>query len=695
MLQISTRLATVVLIGTTIGCLEDLGPTVGGEEPIDTLITVSDPLTVELGTEAYCPAMGRRGWDGSQVLQLLEPFQHYDINDDGLEEIQLLWPLYTPRVSPSANPNYVLILLDSRLMHRYRGGATDDLGRSYTDDDLFQWNDDLRQYAHDLEAEGYSPYILYTDVYGQESPAREPVAQNGLTMLAMRRAIQRFYRCANDTPGELVGVTLVGSFPEARTYVHTPRYTEDSCEDLCDSGFCPLRCGTEPGDEDVPLLEVRTRVLSNSSDIVLADMDGNWEDVYVQSEERHRVRVALSQSDIGVADREQSPYGRRVRATDLHTSSQTLLDGFLTGDTRVKRYSSSYASLSADVHLDPMAQSEELSAADLAEGRQMAFPELYISRIDARGVARQPDAGSLVDDSGSPIPGYAASGENPANRQFVYDPVFELHLLAQYFDRNHGYRVGEITMNRESSSIAADDFNSLREANRFDALVPASSRSNLGHASLADAVMWVADENPLFKSVIAHTSPRSSNFSSEYSPHFFWRLMRNYTGQPYVYDWAESGLPGYWAPQRHFETRSGKLTGYFDHRILYTVYQATRDDNEHGFFYFHGGCNANSPIKTELIAQSFNHDDFGRSRPSADLLFLGRGLVSYARAKVYNTFITDQADALAVDGAVAGDVITEVFNDLDDSFSYGDSRLPRKQGYFWGIQGDWSLQALY
>ena len=691
----STRLVTIVLVGATIGCVEDSEPMGEGGEADGTNASLSTPLTLGLGVEAYCPSMGSRGWNGSQVLQMFDPFQNYDINDDGLEEIQLMWPLYTPRVSPRTNPNYVLILLDSRLMHRYRGGATDDMGRSYSDDELFQWNDDLYQYAYDLEAEGYSPYIIYTDVYGQEAPEHEPVGQNGLTMLAMRRAIHRFYRCAQETPGSLVGVTLVGSFPEARIYIHTPRYTEDSCEDLCDSGFCPFRCSTLPGDTDVPLLEVRTRILSNSSDIVLSDMDGNWEDVYVLSEERTRMRFALNQSDPGADNSDTSPYSRRVRVTDAHQDVQTLSDGFLTADTRVKHYSNAYTSLSRDVYLDPIDQFRELSRDDVVSGGQMAFPELHISRIDARGVARQPDARTLVDRAGSPIPGYIEHGTNPANRRFIYDPVFELHLLAQYFDRNHSYRVGEMTMYRESSSIATDDFNSLREANRFDALVPEDSRRNLGHASLADAVMWVADETPLFKSVIAHTSPRGASFSSEYSEHFFWRFMRVYTAQPFVYDWAESGLPGYWAPQRHFETRSGKLTGTLDHRVLYTVYQALRDDNDHGFFYFHGGCNANSPIKTELVAQSFNHDDFGRGRPSADLLFLGRGLVSYGRAKVYYTFLSDQADALAADGAVAGDVITEVFRDLDDDFYYDDSRLPHKEGYFWGIQGDWSLRASY
>lgn len=91
----------------------------------------------------------------------------------------------------------------------------------------------------------------------------------------------------------------------------------------------------------------------------------------------------------------------------------------------------------------------ELSAVDRALPNPLARPDILVSRINPRNVAVNPKP-SIVGDGGvRPLDaqGHPQAFTSSQNFDtwlgfFQQDPILERRVLADYFDRNHRFRIG-------------------------------------------------------------------------------------------------------------------------------------------------------------------------------------------------------------------------------------------------------------
>ncbi|MFQ5810923.1 MAG: hypothetical protein ACE5JM_15000, partial [Armatimonadota bacterium] len=121
-------------------------------------------------------------------------FSGYDINNDGLIEIEGLRPMPIHPAARLARQGLVIVLVEERLLSPLPGeGGNLDLRPS------------LSAFVEDLGREGWDGLTIVARVYSG------PVHQDGRTLLAMRR----FVAALDEQFLDFAGVVLVGDFPEA------------------------------------------------------------------------------------------------------------------------------------------------------------------------------------------------------------------------------------------------------------------------------------------------------------------------------------------------------------------------------------------------------------------------------------------------------------------------------------------------
>ena len=184
----------------------------------------------------------------SDVVALCERFNGFDLDGDGHAEFERLEPL---GAQAGSGPR-VVVLVEERLLDEAAGAAGWDLRPR------------VARLVADLAAEGRSAVALSVRL---GASARH---QDGLYVLALREALRAFA-----AEGELAGALLVGHFPDA-FIVRTVNWRK--------SGDITLRKGADDETVHRGVRYVR-RVpedVAHRADLVLADLDGRWEEVYVQ-----------------------------------------------------------------------------------------------------------------------------------------------------------------------------------------------------------------------------------------------------------------------------------------------------------------------------------------------------------------------------------------------------------------------------
>jgi len=580
---------------------------------------------------------------GGSVDKLCERFSAFDMNADGVVEIASLEPLAG---SGEAGAR-VLILVEDRLLEP-SPGAPELLTR-------------VERWVDDLAGEGFRADAIAVDLGSNE------LHQDGRTVLALRE----FLRAVADE-GELAGVVLLGRFPDAfvvRTCNWRKRET------------ISLRRG-EPDQADyanVPYVRRVPEDIAHRADIVLSDLDGRWEDTYVQPKTRLRTTRAVYPEGI-------PPAGGPC--VDLEHGTVVYEDFFHVSDGKLE-VSERLDPVGASVALFDRAGDHECGTLDRARPNAMAVPDILVSRIDAMGSALRPresvkgfDGEGLLDDEGRPqavdfgpqehVPGWSSVWE--------LDPGLERRLLVEYLDRNHDFRTGASAVAWRPASIACGLGSGFSILNRAatDWRDSDPSVANVhGNPTLTQFADWM-DYAAILRTVRAHSDPWGSVFAKGPLDD----LEANLGGP--VWSWTRRGTR--LEPSLASACGNGKLDWF----LLRTLWENDALAAEPAF-YHHTGCHGISPPGAKTLP--YDHPGYGVRQGAEALLFYGRGLALVGRAKVFYDEPRGFAEALAA-GETFGAAWRRYFEIESAAESWGQvgGDIGRKRAYFWSVLGDWTLR---
>ncbi|MBK9387825.1 MAG: hypothetical protein IPN34_23660 [Planctomycetes bacterium] len=378
------------------------------------------------------PTAGRAHGDD----ELARRFSGYDRDGDGRVELVKVEPL--PLASERATGELALLLIEARLL---AGNEAAPLRAQ------------LEVLCADWASEGLRPRAYAIELAPSEGH------RDGSYVLALRELL----RAARSADASLRGALLLGHFPDA-LLVRTCAWRRDD----------PLVLGSGEQRRElgaVPWLRVVPEIVAERCDLVLADLDGAWESLYFEAPTRLATLAAAFPG--GVPE-------RGGRAADAERGSLVCRDFFHVNDgafDAVELLGDDGAVRALHVRTLDVARDAECSAPDAAAPNPLALPDLAISRLDARGNAR--------------------------------DLAAERALLVEALQANHAYRTQPRGDGHHPASFACD------LGSGFDSLVGAAAewspydRSLLdlnGQPSRAALRTWLAQPASL-RTLRAHSDP--------------------------------------------------------------------------------------------------------------------------------------------------------------------------------------------
>jgi hypothetical protein len=627
---------------------------------------------------------------------LMSRYTPYDINNDGRKEINSLKALFANPEPYYSTPNgVVLVLVDPKLV-------TDDPNIAINRAQMSLW---LAIMGMDISAEGFFPYFIEASVYDGT------VHQDGRTLLALRRFVKevRSYY-------PVQGVLLVGSFPDAG---------------IVRSVF--VKANATGGDPNHPenldhgsqqvfnhighFLALDSEYITPRAEVVLGDMDGNWESIYMEApfsvNDYHALPVEPSDS---------YPFDGQVITTSMYRrTTRTYQDVFYIKDHQVSTWEDGFGSLR--LILNSLEQpNPEISASDRLRPNRIARPELLVSRLDPKRVAINPvapldlDGKSPLDASGKP---QTLRYSYPATLSWQRDRNLERRLIADYIARSHSFRLGSDSGKpfRTSSVRALDsglispgDFNArLRKAS--DSFASSTGKDN---ATLRDYIEWLtsASHTAVLRGIAAHSNGIISQFGA--TPHHLELELvtggLDFATGSHVWRWVRKQQGAEWVLSPSFEG----ITENTDFHIYRTMWEFDAMHNAGQTFYVHEGCEVMRPWNAETVP--YNDPTYGQMNfdggvaNGESLMFYGKGLGLMARNKVFNDapagffetikstgrfgygwrayFIYDSGDA-ALNERTADPTVVQSGSD------HRWRTLQRKRSYFWNIIGNPTLKIRY
>jgi hypothetical protein len=580
-------------------------------------------------------------------------YQNYDRNVDGDPAIINLSFLNFEQGSKEIpqTARLVLVLVEARLLNPL-AGAQDLQPR-------------LLRFKGDLSAEGFFSRFIRVDLY---QGARH---QDGRTLLALRS----FLREVRTTFANLLGVVLVGSFPEATLVRRT----------IWRPSFNVTIAGVAY--QNTPYLAIEPEMIAPRSEIVLADLNGNWQSLYHENFEALESIRAIP--DAATAATTWPVDGAIFSSTAFDRTTTSYRDFFFIND-------GDYTSLNAPAgqlrllirhrQLHP-----ELAAADRNLPNPLCRPDILVSRINARHIAVNPKP-SIVGDSGvRPLDGQGFPQSFTSNQVydtwlgfFQQDPILERRVLNDYFDRNHRFRIGAFAdLPFRTGAVAAPDFNAGGTAGY---LAPASNKFApplvQGSATVLDYVRW-CKQPAVLRCIMAHSSAYSSQFDANYSPA---ALENEMGGRPFR--WRRVGNT--YTPSLQDQ---GPHADFYVHR---TAWQNGVLASAGANLIIHGGCEVNVPADTQT--KTYYQEGYAGWQNAEGLLFYMNGVAMIARAKVFNDLPTGFPGAFALTSrARFGDGWRAFFDyeAADANLGKFGSAVRSKKAYFWSMIGDWTVRLRY
>ena len=444
------------------------------------------------------------------ILDILNRYTNFSIRNDGAPEIKSLRyaPFEKPDYEVPSNGRLALVLIEPRILQPIAGLTADD--------DLLPR---LERWKGDLRAEGLFSRFILVDLYPS---VLQGVPKDGSQLLAIRRVLKDIKAAF----ANFEGVVLVGAFPEAS--LMTRWLWSRSPNSL--GGYS----GKFAGRTDTALVCYPERV-SNRSEIVLADLTGNWEALYQFPGASAAYIIAFPDDD---TKRRGWWNGKTVldvaftSTSEYETGFISFNDCFYFDDANYTRNQITGDRLSLTLRSAMLNQ--EVGASDRVLPNPLARPDIAVSRINGRNVAANPDPSLRGDDGQGFLDAYGnprtftsrnSLFEEPQYLMFTYqDPKLERQLYNTYFDRNHRFRVGAWSnLPFRTGAIAPPRIGALDGFNANDgaSLINQAASDFSGgivqnNATLLDYVRFLKQPSVL-RHIMAHSSTRDSLFSDTYS----------------------------------------------------------------------------------------------------------------------------------------------------------------------------------
>jgi hypothetical protein len=581
--------------------------------------------------------------DTPTAVELCRRFSNYDQNGDGVVEIQALRPI----AHGGAAGGRLLVLVEQRILEPLDGA-----------EDL---KPHVKRLVSDLGREGYRADAVAVEL------GHAKTHQDGRYLLALRELLRAIKR-----KDKLAGAILIGHFPDA--------YLVRSCN-WRRSGRITLRRRHESQKkyENVPYLRRVPEDVARRADIVLSNLDGRWEDVYVQPKTQLEAVTAVFPGGV-------PPKGGHC--ADIERRHVAFEDFFHIADGRleVSEVHKPEGDVATSIRLIDDDRDHECGPADRGRPNVIARPDVRISRLDARGVALRPraevvgvDGARLLDERGKPrAVRFASKHEVPNWRDGIWeaDPRLERRLLAEYLSRNHAFRTRSTNVAWRPASFACDLPSGYSMVCRAAGAWEAADRTMAdvhGRPSLGQFVDWLRYPAVL-RTLRAHSNPEGSQLRKG----GFDELAARAGGQ--AWSWTPHG--DRLDPSLSAACRGGMINWF----LLRTLWENAAIAPEPAF-YLHTGCNGISPSGANELP--YDHPAYGRRQGAESLLFFANGLALVGRSKVFYDEPRGFAETLG-QGGTFGDAWARYFEIESTSPAGGD--IGRKRAYFWSVLGDWSLR---
>ncbi|MCC7170176.1 MAG: hypothetical protein IT459_06995 [Planctomycetes bacterium] len=577
---------------------------------------------------------------------LANRFARFDLDGDRVREIEALTPLPWSDAAfdgPRSRAPLVLMFVEERLLASSGGDDATKLGEA------------LARWADDVTREGSRALGFSARVYGGEKH------QDGRTLLALRSVAQTIDREC----GPLDGIVLVGAFPDA-LLVRTCNWWRDDP--------ITLRAGKPDAAtyDQRRWLRSMPEIVAHTADVVLGDLDGDWESRY---------RVGPTRLEWNFCIPSGTTQDGALVLTDHESGSYPLTDFFEVDDGNLDLRLETNADGTSRVLAKPRVELRdfECTPRDRKRPNPMALPDVWVSRIDARGVAYGLRK-DLLDDAGRPKTTPRPADIDAKSGAFVgyeYDEGFERRLLLRYFARNHAYRTGDLEPRDTVASLACglpSGFHELVRARAAWSDLDASLDVG-GEPDLAAVARWFAAP-AILRTIRAHSDPGGSAVTA--------------TKDVALLEKDAGGVPrGFVIENDHLRPSLARCGGKLDFLLMRTLYE-NGVTGSGASFYVHTGCEAISPPNaTSLPWSDRGHGAFGGGNA---VLFFADGLALIGRAKVFYDEPRGFADALR-EGRTFGAAWTRYFELESTAASWAEvgDDIGRKRAYFWSVLGDGSL----
>ncbi|AXG70567.1 repeat domain in Vibrio, Colwellia, Bradyrhizobium and Shewanella [Kordia sp. SMS9] len=603
--------------------------------------------------------------EAQTITSIMSSYNGYDINADRVNEIDQLTylPFENSYERVSSTEKLVLVLVEDRILESITGS-------SLSEQELLKR---LEQYKDDLKAEGYTTKFIKASIYdGTEH-------QDGRTLLAIRSFLKDIKQSKN-----LQGVILVGAFPEAmivRRWIWRRKNWNVTID------------GTDyTGNNQRDFLRIVPEIVAHRADIVLADLDGNWKNIYVKGPVDLESIEALPVSG---TNSNWPLYAMTFTSTKYNDQVMSFQDFFWIQDDNFQRLSAPSGTLK--LRIRKAQKHPETNFRDRAKPNPIARPEIFVSRINARNIAVSTDKNfvdasnqGLLDVSGKPRT--LETNQNVDPRSFLRkDPITERKILINYFDRNHSYRVGGNPLNSHRTGAVKFGTGLISASNLNNYLKKASSNFSssitYNEASLVDYVKFLKTPATL-KGMSSHSDPWGSEYGNSYNVNELENLVG---GKPWL--WKKEAISsGY----RYTPSLVG-LNGKADAYIHRTIYENNILSGTGGNLFIHNGCEVNSPGNASR--RPYNHKDYGSSsglQNAESILFFLNGVALASRAKVFYDKPEGFTEEIGKNkknhfGAGWKAYFTKESNDADLASNVSGN----KRTYTWSITGDWTARVKY
>lgn len=590
------------------------------------------------------------------LAPIMSRYTNFAMTDDGIPEINSLayMPFESGYEDPLPTQRVVLVLIEPRLLET--------TGNPAFRTDLVHC---LRRFKGDLRAEGLFSRFITANLY------RGPVHKDGRIVLALRR----FFRDVRASFANFEGVVLIGNFPEA-TLVRNV-------------SWCP-------GFLNPRQLAIWTELISERAEIVLADLTGNWENLYQQNDFNAEAITATPDASTtanGWFDGESVRTCSFTSTTFTISRSGNFRDAFFMDDAIYRVVENrTTPSPFLSIRLNQAERNNEVDINDRFMVNILARPDISISRINALHVAVNPnpslsgtDGHKFLDAAGNPqtvtnpTPLFNYSNQHLDLFNFR-DFDLERRLLISYFNRNHRFRNGAFSNLPFRGAVVSGtpEFN----PDWYEGLVNAAATDFQPCVKMPDATLqqYVQfHKTPaVLKYIMAHSNAHISQFRDGQN---LTALTAEVGGSPLRWIYTS----GQHIPS--FDGQSGTADIYV-HRALwhYNTLQ-----NAGASLMIHGGCNVNSVSETQ--SDTYVSGNYGCWNNAEGILFYTNCLSLFSRAKGFNDAPNGFADGFRLsDRANFGSCWRSYFNAQANDGGLSTYNIQRKRAYFWSINGDWTLR---